>query len=94
MSDCHNQYALTLRDISDRERKALEDEATNLRPRAPSGPNWPHSRVFSNDVEGARHLAQKDYAESWSMCFVPVCSIVEVADRPGVEFDSQSLARS
>jgi hypothetical protein len=48
--------------------------------------------VFGDDVEGARNLAQKDYPECWSLRFVPVDRLVQIADGPGVELDSQALA--
>ncbi len=94
VGDRQNQYAPTLCDISDRVWKALEDEAANSRPPAQSRPNGPHSGIFGNDFERAGNLAQKHRTETRPLCFVPVGRVVQVADGPWVELDSQSLARS
>lgn len=94
MSDSENQNALALCDISDREGEALQDEAANLRSRVPPGPNWPHSRVLSDDSECARNLAHQDYAQTSSLCFVPICRVVQIATCPCVELNSQISARS
>jgi len=73
-------------------RKTLEHEAPNFYPRAPFGPSWPHPRVFADDLEGARDFPQEDCTETSLSCFVPSYRVVQIADRPGVEVDSQELA--
>jgi hypothetical protein len=50
--------------------------------------------VLGNDLEGARDFAQESCTEVWSLCFVPIYRVVQVADRPFVELDSQALPRS
>jgi hypothetical protein len=60
VSHRENQYALTLCNVSDSEGKALENEAADSRPRAPSRPNRPHLRIFGNDLKRARDFTQKD----------------------------------
>jgi hypothetical protein len=50
--------------------------------------------MFDNDLEGTRNLTQKDCTKTCSSSFVPIRRVVQVADRPGVELDSQALTRS
>ena len=76
VSNGQNQQVLTLRDVGNREREAMDNETPHSPPCSGSWPNRPEKGVYRDNVEGARNLSQEGYTETWLLGFVPIDRVV------------------